>query len=260
MAARAPALLEGGGMATFRKMALIGLLFLTGCTEAALGDFKKHFAVDSRVTGPVVIGRKQIPLPDGDWVVAARDTSYSKLSTPQVALVLVNRNPSDPAFGIAIYTNVVSTQSTTGWTPLSTCTRKDVLSPSPSYSEKGGGEECWFINHQIMTRTSRASKLQADALDYMHAHHMRLPNTTVYTGYRIADERDYLTVRYHFNPEAEGFVPDQGGGWRTSDWHRDRIDRDPRRVAYIDARKKWSADWLRKVRAGFRGNLAKPGP
>ena len=249
-------------MGAYRLLSLGSvLLLLAGCGVTTRGDFEKQFSVSQSVSSPLVIAKKQIPLPDGKWVVASQGTTTTSLSTPIAGLILVNMDRSAEAVAVEVYTNIEPSISTTGWNPLKACGRKDMISPSPKSSFSAGDEECWFINHNKFIRSSKTTpmaRLRNAAFDFAHLKNLELPNTGIYTGYRIADGSDYVTIRYYFNPEAKGLSPDNAGSWSGSNWHRDRLVRDSKRVAYIDNQKKWSALWLKKVKTGFNGKLQKP--
>jgi hypothetical protein len=75
-------------------------------------------------------------------------------------------------------------------------------------------------------------------------------------GYRIADSYDFVTVRYFFNPEAKNLAPPVYSDWNSSDWHKDRIQNFPKKLAYFNNTKQWAASWLTEVKAGFNGKLA----
>ena len=65
---------------------------------------------------------------------------------------------------------------------------------------------------------------------------------------------EFLSVRYFFNPENEGFGRQTNNNWSSSDWHIDNVSRDPKKITYIDSLKKWGAAWLPKMKSGFNRN------
>ena len=200
-----------------------------------------------------------IPLPAGEWTVSGvrRTTSegfYSgQASAPILRMVLVNpkANPS------AIYIRTtIGAGSGFGWSLHSWCRRRDMLHRTTRINIEGGDQECWWINHIRMSRSSRTPPEFDQAFDYARRNKIQIPINAIQVGYRLADNDGFLTLQYFFNPEAEGFAPPRRAAWSTSDWHRDRIGNDPKKVAYIDQVKDWGRAWLPKVKVGFDGKLA----
>ena len=225
-----------------------------GCVTA-LGQFEKDFNISKSVANPVAIGSKQVPLPPGNWIIASRGVTTNNLNDTLLRLILINADANSDSMAVEILTNAEASNSGVGWRPLETCTRKDLLSPSPSAAYSAGDEECWFINHSTMTRSSRTSDLRSQALNFAHSQGVKIPVNSVYVGYRFADAQDYLTVRYFFNPEAKNLAPPTYAAWRNSDWHRDRIQNFPRKLAYFEELKQWGEGWFSNLKAGFAGKL-----
>jgi hypothetical protein len=57
------------------------------------------------------------------------------------------------------------------------------------------------------------------------------------------------------NPELAGFPPPASSVWRDSNWHRDRIAEDPKRVAYVEAFEQQQARHHELLRQGFQQSL-----
>ena len=140
-----------------RKLALfVSCLPLLGCM-ATTGQFEKQFTTSKSVAGPVTIGKKQVPLPPGNWVVASRDSPTNNLNDTILSLILMNTDSRSDAMAVEIRTNAEASNSAVGWILLKACDRKDMLSPNPTPSYSIGSEECWFINHTQMTRSTKGA-------------------------------------------------------------------------------------------------------
>jgi hypothetical protein len=235
-------------------LAVCVLMLASACVTTS--EFERSYPPAKPVSGSVAIGDKMIPLPPGEWVVAATESAFSGAATPLAALSLVNVAPGAHAVLVTAHANLGTASGAAGWTSLRSCARDDMLFIATEANEPGGDQRCWFINHSGTTRASRTSRLLKDTLDFAQARGLRIPSTVLTVGYRLADIRDVLTVRYYFDPETRGFPPSRELNWRSNDWHRDRMHGDERRQQYIAALKSWGAETLPGVRGGFRGKAA----
>jgi hypothetical protein len=229
-------------------------VLLSGCLTTA--EAVKKYPVGTTVRDAVVLGSKQIPLPPGKWEVYASNEGQSSFSSPLNQLVLVNTENKRLPRAVALSTNVEGGARGYGWNTMKACSRNDMHHRLTEDDTPGGRQACWFINHTRMTRTNKTPRVLRAALDRVIAKGRPLPLTSVYVGMRVADSLDYLTIRYYFNPESDGFAPPRVTTWRSNDWHRDRVHEDPKKVDYVESVKRWGEVWYSKVKAGFAGKLA----
>jgi hypothetical protein len=73
--------------------------------------------------------------------------------------------------------------------------------------------------------------------------------------HRIATPNRFILVWCQVNPELAGFPPPTSSVWRDSNWHRDRIAEDPKRVAYVEAFKQQHTAYQEMLRQGFQHAL-----
>jgi hypothetical protein len=183
---------------------VVGLL-MSGCVTA---EAINKYPVGTIVRDAVVLGPKQIPLPPGNWEVYGSAEAQTGFSSPVNVLVLANAENKRLPRAVTIFANVAgASRGTGGWTSLKACSRKDMHHRVTEVDTTGGDQACWFINHGKLTRTNRTPKYFRDALDRVIAKGRKLPLTSIYVEMRVADTFDYLTVRYYFNPESDGFEP-----------------------------------------------------
>jgi hypothetical protein len=230
-------------------------MLLAGC--ATTSAFEKAYPAGKAVGNHVTVGTKSVPLPPGNWVVAAHDTTTSSASTPLAGLALVNTAPKAHAVLVTIYTNVEVSNGGFGWTTLKACSRDDMIFVDAPENHESGPQRCRYINHSGTTRAASTAKMLKDTLDFAQARRLPIPSTAVYAGFRLADSYDALTVRYYFNPETQGFAESRTPAWRYNDWHRDHSAYDERKTRYLDGMKAWGVQVIAAMRAGFAG---KPAP
>lgn len=226
---------------------------LSGCMTA---EVVKKYPAGTIVRDAVVLGSKQIPLPPGKWEVYGSSEGQSSFSSPLNNLILVNTENKNLPKAVVLYTNVEGGGRGFGWNTMKACGRNDMHHRLTEENTPGGRQACWFVNHTRMTRTNKTPQFIRAALDRVIAEGRPLPLTSVYVGMRIADSLDFLTIRYYFNPESDGFAPPKVTTWRSNDWHRDLVHRDSKKVEYVELIKRWGEGWFPKVKSGFEGKLA----
>lgn len=233
---------------------MASVVLISGCVTT--GEVEKKYPVGTIVRDMVKLGSKQIPLPPGDWEVYGVAETQSSLGSPLNTLVLVNNRNRRLPSAVALFSNVEGAgRGDGGWVSLKTCSRNDMIHRTTEQNTAGGRQACWYINHTRMTRTGRTPAHLRAALDRVIEKGGRLPLTSVYVGMHLADSFDYLTVRYYYNPEADGFPPPRVTDWRSNDWHHDRLHEDPKKIEYVDMIKGWGASWFSRLKAGFSGKL-----
>lgn len=213
---------------------------------------------DHMVSGAFTVAGKQIPLPAGSWVVAA---DRDMVLDPQAGnfgvygsirnLVLFRVEESAVTAFIEINTNSLPVGD--GWGVSRDCTRTDTYAAVVRYSS-GWDALCFFLHH-TMTETSelssagwRAAALRAAELN------LTLPPVWVTAGFRAANRRDVVDVRYSFSPSAWGVAPG-GGGWADGAWHKDNFEKNPERVAFVQAVARWAAEFAPMVEDGLKRRL-----
>lgn len=231
-------------------------VLISGCVTTAA--VVKNYPEGSTVEDQIIIDKRVIPLPPGKWEVFASREVQSSQGTPTNAMILANTEPGTRMIAIRLSANVAGANRGGNWAKLKACTRTDMHFSFDDKSLTNGEHACWFINHTRMTRFARANKMITEAFEKVIARGIKLPLTSVYAGFRVSNGLNLVTVRYYFNPEAEGFDPPRNAAWSTNDWHKDRVYTDPKKVAYIEKTQKWGEVWFSKVKAGFEGKLSKP--
>lgn len=215
-----------------RIVALFALaILIAGCQTT--GEVLKKYPVGASYNGQVLVGKKQIPLPPGDWEIFASRVSQNSSGVPFLSLVLGNKDRTADVLAVGLHTNT-EVSNGNGWVILKACGRTNMLHVDAPDNIEGSAQRCWFVNHSRMTRSGNGVSVMTTALERAKKLGIKLPVTSVYTGFRVAGTYDTLTVRVYFNPEAAGFSPPNQSAWATNDWHKDRIYVDQKKVAYVE--------------------------
>jgi len=197
------------------------------------------------------IGFVQLPLLDGTWQLAGKGGAGAS----EYAATLV-RIENGKLWGlIRVWT--AARPVSNGYTPFGLCDRKDVLFTAVVSNIDRGNQDCWIVNHADMKEARGASTQQhmLDSYAFLDNRGVTVPDTMIVGVHRLATLTNFIVVRYEVNPELSGFAAPMTSAWRLSDWHRDRIGLDPKRVAYIEAFKQQHAQYQEFLRQGFQHAL-----
>jgi hypothetical protein len=145
---------------------------------------------------------KQIPLPEGDWVLAGdgyeqvpelNDLAYGAIES--VVLFKIDDN-AVTAFVIA-HRNVIPIED--GWGSASECARADIPL-SLTYDAEEGHTFCGFVAAVDTTQPGTSAPSWKNAAAFARDHNLTLPARWQMAGFRLSDRNDVVDVRYHFDP------------------------------------------------------------
>lgn len=184
----------------------------------------------------VTLGGTRIPLPDGNWSVVAFFRGSTPTDGDSVVLARIEQNRLQ---GV-IAAKAGELQGNQLPTPFPSCERQDYVYRETKADESGGVQRCWWINHS--TGIWQSDSLLRAAAAELGKRGITPPTVMLNVGFRRADKSSQVTAFYYFDPTEKG-ISSQPLLWKSSEWHKDRIASDPRRVEYVDQLKQWGAKW-----------------
>lgn len=222
-----------------------------GAHEAAIG---------AKFSSVMTLGPRQVPLPPGEWTLIGKDNYTSTGgdgATTQLIRVFLAQGDENARVlkGYIVARTNLAAGGRGGWTRTSDCDRVDMLFNQSDKNYNTRDEECLYINHITMTLGNNPDKYFRQAYDYMDSHAIRRPTTAVSVNFSLVKGTDFLHASYRFNPELDGFAPSKTMTWRENDWHKDMITSDPKKVAWVEDKKKWAFEWMKQVKAGMDNKL-----
>jgi hypothetical protein len=232
---------------------VVGLLMLATLFASAA---RAELAPGDRAPPVLAIAGKQVPLPEGNWIVAGRAPgavtpgkdlgSYSTIWN----VVLLRISPHGALDAMAEI-NVNDMAVDDGWGVAADCQRSDLVL-TVVRSRAGWDATCFFVTHTIWNRDTAlpAAWRQANAVAAQRG--LILPATTVTAGFRVANRRDIIDVRFHFLADPAD-VP--ATNWNASQWSRDQLQQDRWRLAFDRSVAEWSAMMIGHVEAGLKNRL-----
>lgn len=218
-------------------------------------------AVGDTVRERVSVGRKQVPLPRGDWLVAGVGTQELDPATAGDAfgaiasLVLARRDPRRGGVVGLVEINANTVPVTDGWGTTRTCERAGQFLLLTRY-RSGRDLSCVLVQPTYAPAGGPGPKAWREALRAAALAGLDVPELWLTAGFRISDRQDIVDVRYHFAP---GLLIDglarAGGGDARADWSADAVGRDPRRLAAVRLLASWAVGADEWIERGLRNQL-----
>jgi hypothetical protein len=191
-----------------------------------------------------------LALPEGSWTLASLEEWRDRnVNAPMVSGGLVWLD-GRKVKQIIWFT---AGNDANGWLVPEFCARKDIFFLKSDQNRRGRETRCWGINHVGMTLGSNASKWSSEAYQWVARNSEGMPKTMLDVDFYRASGAKYLRVAYYYNPEIEGFSAPRESAWRASEWHKDVVVGDPKRVEYLERLKAWGEKWQPQVEAAFSG-------
>jgi hypothetical protein len=217
------------------------------CAEPEAGD---------AVPPVLTVAGKQVPLPvmRGDGL-----GSYGAIQN-----VVLFRIAASGALDAMAEINTNDIAVVDGWGIAADCQRRDLVL-TVVRSSSGWDAACFFVTHtewepaEGSLSDTPTAWLQAKA--FAAKRRLRLPANTVTAGFRVANRRDLMDVRFHFlvDPDAA-----HSTDWADSPWGRGKLQEDHRRLAFDRRIAEWSAMMIGCIEAGLKNrlhaSLTVPGP
>jgi hypothetical protein len=220
----------------------------TGAVGAVAGSLADEIKVESIHSGVIRLGRVNLPLPDGEWVVTAVD-EYKNKQNSLLAQVEMASFVNGKTLSGYIVVNVNEDISGSGWDVHKFCSRTDVY-----YLMRGpdvpNDQTCWGVNHYVFEKTSTYKPAQGSNIQaYVARRGQVMPGTLINTLFRFANRNNFLTYQLYANPTLAGFT-DESGKWADSSWHKDLVAADPKKVEFLERVKAQSAQLFDVMKDG----------
>ena len=234
-------------------LAMFAMLFaVPAYAEALVGD---------PAASVLTIAGKQVPLPEGNWIIAGRAPGTLTRGTGLGSygaiwnLVLFRIAPTGTLDAMAeININAMAVDD--GWGIAADCQRSDLLL-TVVRSRAGWDAACFFVTHSAWSAWKDPQPdmppAWLQARDVASKRGWLLPSRTVTAGFRVANRRDVIDVRFHFVADAADMA---SAGWDASPSGREKRPQDRRRLALDRDIAEWSAMMIGCIEAGLKNRLS----
>lgn len=232
-----------------RSAVWLGVLaVMLGASAASAQDLK----VGQPVSGKVMLNAKQVPLPEGEWKVAA--IGYNRIVTGAdvgafgtIDNLFLVRSKGETVEAVAeINANTIPTMD--GWGTTKDCTAEDSLFKAVVF-KSGWDGSCFFGRRTEAGPERKAPLTWTKVTQYAASNKLALPAAFVTVGFRTSDRRDVVDVRFHFNPETRN-QPTAADAWT-----KEAIEANAARKTYVQELNLWAANYGGYVEKGLRNQL-----
>ncbi|HEX6013897.1 MAG TPA: hypothetical protein VFY87_19300, partial [Geminicoccaceae bacterium] len=222
--------------------------------EAQPGETR---AVGTAVSGVLLLAGKQVPLPEGPWVVAgvgherwAGDVTGAYGAIVNLVLFRLERLAVDAVLEL----NANELPVADGWGLAADCGRRDLALAVVRY-RSGWDGSCFFVTHTLAV-TPRPSGAWEQALGFAAEADLIMAPLWLTAGFRVANRRDVVDARFHFSPTMRGIPVEIVSCWSDSAWHGERLSHDPARSALGSAVARWATFYSGLLEGGLKNRLA----
>lgn len=207
--------------------------------------------------GMLTAANRLIPLPSGPFERIA-SVQGPLGSTVQHSAAFAQFRPGMLAALVIINVSPRAEKTGAGLRAYASCNRRDFHYLTTVANEDFGAQECRYVNHVWPTAWSsnEAGELFRSIVTALTTRQVPVPNAMLTSSFHFANQNEVTRVFYYFNPEVRGIQSARTTGWAESDWHKNYLARDARRIDYVGELEKWTNDWLPFVRTAFTGEKA----
>ncbi len=214
-------------------------------------------AIGSSHTGMVAIGAKQVPLPDGRWLVAGlgqnRPVAGIGGAFGTIESAILVRVAGTRIDAIAeINTNTLAV--TNGWGTTAPCKQEGALAKLTIYRTRADNL-CLFVKR---TESGGADALHPESWTSAQAliRERKLTHGEAWltVGLRVSDRHNIVDVRYHFDDAPAGLPA--GSLANAAAWQVADVTTSPARRPHLDATVLWAAGIAEPLELGLHGRLS----
>lgn len=231
---------------------LIVFMLLIGTSKA-----ETKFKVNQTYSGYIQLDNdskgKQIPLPEGEWIVAAVDSKGPHSNGTELVQVFLINEVDKKLKGITRFTYAYRNYYS-GWRgPHKQCGYGGNLHVKDNGMYDGTESDCWRVWGINMT-TAKAGAPR-ESLDFMQSRGLAVPTQVIGVEYYRFKQSNFYVTGYFKNPEFDGISKPDSSDSKLHDYKPDRIGQFPEKKAYVDKFIEWSVGWKKNIDLGFEGRL-----
>jgi len=224
-----------------------------GAAAAAPAAESIHLSpLGTSVRGSFILAGKPIPLPEGEFVLAAIAFSDARIvvgdiSRPRSRLVSVFlAQTSEKMLRSAVWAATVlelAGPRRMNWIQ-EPCQKDDTLFRLDLASGASHGEyadqNCLLVDHRVRVLGPSSTGLLKDASAWLAQANVRIPVPLLIVA-RVTriDRNQLIQASYFFNPYAFGCESPRSPSWAESPWHPKYIENEPQRPRFVESVTAW---------------------
>lgn len=225
--------------------------------------------IGTTVNGSFELGGRLIPLPEGNFHLAARSINQppmleGSMASPQPKVghvVLVQIRP--PRLIAAVHARAaLKPESYRFHWSGQPCKRDDTLYRADLTGSHGEDENCLLVNHTMLNTGAQAQGIWKDTAAWLTAQKVQLPVLVITADVTRFQRSQLVAASYAFNPRMYGCNAPASRSWAESPWNKKNIGSDPQRVLFVESVTAWGRGVQSHFDAIVEGRESKlaPGP
>lgn len=177
---------------------------------------------------------KRVPLPPGDWRIIASGVEQDFFK------MYMLQELSERRFSyIYLSVDTAELKRESGYAPWNAMKRENMHFVSAISNTDGEPQDGWYINNDPGHFSGKQEgAVLEQATDYIRSRGYVISHDMIRVSHRVTGKHPhksrYLYVNYFYNPEADGFPAEPKSSWSLSAWNAMQVNKDPRKIAYID--------------------------
>lgn len=117
------------------------------------------------------------------------------------------------------------------------------------------GQNAWSVNYTMVHFNPKPKyPVLTEAAEYIRSNGYVISDVMIKAKHRVTGthvKSRYLQVNYVYNPDVAGIAPAPKSNWKSSDWNKMRLHKDPQKVAFVEKVKKENAVLHKKIIQGL---------
>lgn len=247
------------GWGNGRVRGLVGALAL--CAALLGARDAAALAVGETVTGNLAVGEKQVPLPQGDWIIAglgAQDFDMPEVGAfGAIRSVILFQRVGERVVAIAeINTNAIAVND--GWGRTRSCARGQQFLLVTRY-RTGWEMSCFFVQPTYAPAGAAGPETWQQARRFAASNRLAVPDLWLTAGFRVSDRQDLVDARFHFDPALfMGTAAETAR--RPADWASEIVRSDPVKLGAAQLLATWAIGFDSWIERGLRNELRAASP
>jgi uncharacterized membrane protein len=245
------------------KTRWLGLGLVLLCL-AALPRPANALQAGESVSGHIMLGQKQVPLPRGEWTVAGlgvQDFDMAEIGAYGVihSAILTQRRGNRVVAMLELNTNAVPVND--GWGRTRAC-QPGSQSADPALLvltryRTGWETSCIFLQTTATGPQSAGPESWQAARRNAAAAGLAMPPLWITAGFRITDRQDLIDARFHFDP---ALFLGAGPAEVATAWTAPALAADPARLGVVETISAWAIAFDSWIERGLRNQIAADAP
>ncbi len=207
---------------------VLTFLFVTTCSSK-LQKTKVLLEKGKIYQNSININGNIVPLEEGEWYLVSHEVNTKGFIEIRFFKMKGNKLHSK----VTIVSKDVSSNKK-GYVESKAYLKPNIYFIEQTSNNRGGKQECWLVNYITDEKFTPNTNIDRETIQFIQSRSIIVPKTMIQSYHHFAGVNNYLNVTYYYNPEIEGFEPDNDASQSVSAWSYAKIQLDENKAKYIE--------------------------